>query len=171
MVFSTTITHGSANPGIREKYTIRVPTVTERRCYFPVHMVRTQRNMQWTMHVKCMGSKRVLSDGCGSESHPLRHPGTQQMIEGILSEVESPFYWVPRNPLIYQGNLGFTVFGLIAFFSCKSLAQTCSGCFCVFGRKNPFEIVLHCPGVCIFPSNSLALAILPAPAWGSDLLR
>ena len=107
----------------------------------------------------------------GFESHSLRHPGTQQMIEGILSEVESLVYSSPRNLLIYQGIWHFFTSCFSAILSRKPPLKTGSGCLSENTSKSPFQIVLHCPGVCIFPSNSLALAILPAPAWGSDLLR
>jgi hypothetical protein len=93
------------------------------------------------------------------------------MIEEILSEVESLAYLGSRNLLIYQGIWHIIASCFSAILSRKPPLKIGSGCLSENTLKSPFEIVLHCPGVCIFPSNSLALAILPAPAWGSDLLR
>ena len=101
----------------------------------------------------------------------LPHPGTQQMIEWYLSAVGSLAYSGSRNLLIYQGIWHFFTSCFSAIWSWKSPLKTSSGCLSENTSKSPFQIVLHCLGVCIFPSNSLALAILPAPAWGSDLLR
>ena len=100
----------------------------------------------------------------------ISHPGTQQMIEWNLSEVESLVYSEDRKPLINKGIFPFLTSCFSAIWSPKLPHITRSGCLSENTSKSLFQIVLHCPGVCIFPWNSLTLAILPVPARRSDLL-
>ena len=102
---------------------------------------------------------------CRFKSDHRHHPGTQQMIEGILSEVESLVYLEARNPLINKGILPFLTLCFSAVWITKSPHIPRSGCLSENTSKSSFEIVWHYPGVCIFPSNSLALTVLLVIAW------